>query len=239
MQHLFSNFKSKFTAAFSALVLVLCSVFVFAGCSNELALNDAIGIAKEDFGCKKILWVSGAPARRTLTSDIKYTQDGKMYLKERIFPDQGGYYVFGLDKNGNDVYVAVPRYKSSSYKPAEIDWPFDYTFTQILDFAGRYGYKYVDGIDGRIDEFTDGNDWAMRSCGNENSILGSSQAGRYCESLNGTFCEKLDIAVVFEFQMRADDNRVYSYTIGQIDGKLMVMEIDFENDKTAVYTYNR
>ncbi|MDE5592475.1 MAG: hypothetical protein K2I75_00920 [Clostridiales bacterium] len=218
--------KQKFKTVISALAMMIITLgvmlsLVSCDLNDRITEKDAIRIAREDFGCNNILWLGRVGDDDLLVS---VSADGETTVRKRLSRDRGAYYVFGLDKNGKEVYVVVPIYTESSLKPTVIDWPFDYTFSEILDFAGQHGYKYSDGIEGRVEEYIDeSSSVGLRTYGQEALSIADAELD-YCESLGGAFSELLDIKFVFEFTVQIS-GIWHNCTIGQIDGKLVMMEI--------------
>ncbi|MDE5563401.1 MAG: hypothetical protein K2J01_07665, partial [Clostridiales bacterium] len=157
-----SNIKTIF-AVVIVVVMALCSGLIAFGCGNddnEGWSEYAFRIAKEEFGCEKILWHIGGDYRDEVASVYLYRTHGfkSPVPYESVFDHPGGgSYVVGLDKFGDELFIAIPNKRSTErdpkkYSPRLIQWPFAYSFTEIATFAAEYGYKHVDGIDGLSDE---------------------------------------------------------------------------------------
>ena len=186
-------------------------------------IEDAVRIAHADFGCEKILWVDFAEHQNNVI--------------ENCIPPEGGYYVVGVDKDGNEVYVAVPRYKSVKYKESAFEWKFDYTFYQIARVFGKHGYKYADGIDGMENEY-------IRHYGSTAIVL--TDEDDYVKSILARYgnadelYENLDVKLVFSFYKRAGDG-VRIFRLTQQGGLLVMYETldegngNVKNMGTTVY----
>lgn len=216
--------KSIFTTILSV-IMSACVAFALIGCSHdEYKVEDAANIARDKYGCTKILWVSRAYYRSNVGEN-------------KIFPMQGGYYVVGIDKDGNEVYVAVPKIESKQYKTTAFEWQFDYTFSQISTVFQKYGYKYVDGIDGIEKEYF---------YNHNSTYIGLFDRDDYVKTVLGVFgdadelYEKLDVKLMFEYNYKADDDTVHDVFLAQQDGMLVVYEtLSGDADNFTVTTYDK
>ena len=242
---LFGNIKIKFTivmTVFLVAILGLCTL----GCSDESISGYAIRIAKEEFGCEKILWYNSATYRNELTNVYLYDERYISTIPAEYFePERGGVYVLGVDKFGSELFIAVPNQKSVEkgmrYSPRLIQWPFAYSFREIANFAAEYGYKYADGIEGHEEEYqSDYFKSALTALDNKDDII------YYFKAIFSDAEKKydeLDVKFVLRYTVDYDGNPVLYY-VTQEGGKLKlyenkktdlgdVTEIIYERDKKA------
>lgn len=203
--------------------MAVCIAFVLVGCNNDYSVEDAANIARNKYGCTKILWVSRAKPENNV-------------LQEKL-PMQGGYYVVGIDKNGNEVYVAVPMFESKYYNTATFEWQFDYTFFQIAKVFAKYGYKYTDGIDGIEKEyFYNHSSTYISLLDRDDNIKQNLSSFGDADELY----EKLDVKLVFEYNYKADDETMRYVYLVQEGGVLVVYEtVSGDSDDFTVATYDK
>lgn len=202
-----------------AVLTVFCCLPLL-GCNDNLSVEDAANIARESFGCTKILWMRG-------------TRTG--YMSGNDLPGEYGYYVVGVDESGNEIYVVVPNFKSKRYSAETFDWRFDYTFGQIAEVFTKYGYKYADGIDGRESEyFYTHMSTYIGFNDDEETIKHQLDVFGDAEKLY----EELDVKVMFDFFYRQDGGVERDCFLVQTNGSLMLYEIiagDLVNFNVTVY----
>lgn len=231
-------FKAVTDKFINFIIAVFCCIFpaVFCvGCKDFEMLSKydrAFKIARSDFGCKKILWVDSAVFGNNITGGIKYQPEefgGGGFVTDEVLSQNGGYYVIGDDGDGNNIYVLVPRDKTR--ESAMFEWKFDYSFSEILDFIGQFGYKYADGIDGRENEYladhrlwiNDNDDvimYKLKRFGNENELYA-----------------RLDVKLFFEYRQIIGDGEFYDYYIWQEGGKLKLYQWANSSSEPNVFTY--
>ena len=226
-----------------AVIIALCASFSAIGCAEDE--YHPIRVAKEQFGCERILWLDGAHQCNNI-SGYYLEQGGGKFSRDHVFPQEGGYYVVGEDKSGNEIFVLVPHSdyaNSKRYKAAKYDWPFDYSFGEIAAFAGEHGYKFADGIDGRLDEYygNSGDDLKLNDS-NEfvKTCLYESYRNFRDEAELGDLYERLDVKLAFEYSVAVGEQTSDCYII-QIDGKFQLCERrylgDGKEDELRLYTY--
>lgn len=208
--------KSKITAIL-AVIMAACVAFVLVGCNNDYTVEDAVGIARNKYGCTKILWVSRAKPENNV-------------LEEKL-PMQGGYYVVGIDKNGNEVCVVVPKFESKYYKTATFEWRFDYTFSQIAKVFAKYGYKYANGIDGVEKEYFYNHSSTYISLLDRDDNI-KQRLGSFGDA--DEMYDKLDVKLVFEYNYQSDDEVLHYVYLVQEGGTLVVYET--ANDDSDYFT---
>lgn len=243
------NLKQKFKTVFStlaAIVLAFCFCFAAIGCERaetEHPFNYSLRIAKEQFSCQKVLWYCHCSYRNDAVAIVHYNTQGFRYsyplASESLFEMKyGGALVLGVDKNGWEKFIAVPDQRSKSKKPQEIQWPFIYSFTEILDFASEHGYKYVDGIDNfneeQLDDYYDGAFQAIYRS------LFISKFGTTFEDADKKF-DALAAKLVLHYSIADEENSATSYFIMQECGDLKMYEEVRSGEETVmnVITYER
>ena len=220
IKNTYNVIKSK-SAAILALIMAAFVCFALIGCNKDYTVEDAANIARERFGCTKILWV-GRAVYKNNTDGCDLSMNG-------------GYYVVGLDKDKNEVYVVVPKNKSDKFTATAFEWPFDYTFSQIAKVYEKYGYKYIDGIDGKEAEYF------------------YSHTSKYINLIDTEFnvkikldsfgdkdemYELLDVKLMFEFTYLPEDGVLRFYYLVQENGLLKMYEKtngDLENFTVTIY----
>ena len=210
-----SKAKSKLTAIISVAVAI-CACFALVGCNNKSYLiEDAEAIARERFGCKKILWIAQA---------VYYDN----ILGSKV-PIEGGYYVVGEDKDGNEVCVFVPKNKSDKAAIAAFDWPLAYSFSTIAKLYTEYGYEYAGGIEGHEEEyFYQHYSIYIGLLGSDNTVKTRLKAFGDADELY----EKLDVKIMLDFHRKTDEFGMCYYYLFQEDGLLKMYKVtnnDFEN----------
>ena len=220
IKNTYNVIKSK-SAAILALIMAVCVCFTLLGCNKDYTVEDAANIAREKFGCTKILWVSSVGCERRMS--------------KTLMPTDGGYYVVGLDENGDEVYVAVPKCETDKYKITEFDWQFGYTFSQISTVLSAFGYEYKDGVDGIEDDYFRHSEYgSIRLNSQEDLIKTQLDVFGDAEELY----EKLDVKLMFEFFYKSKDGVRRYYFLMQEGGLLKLYEIingDLENFTVTIY----
>lgn len=203
----FSNLVKKIKIKLSLLLMIMicfvCVALTACGTGNNMKYNDAIAIAKKEFGCEKILWI--------VDSAMLYKGEYEIieYRSNLI------YYVVG-EKDGEEIYITVLS-NIKQEKPFVTTWNLDYSFTQIVEKFNEYGANYV--ADVPDDYYSLGHDKYI-------DLL-------YGIDLNGlasyydvggdddVFYERLDVKVVFEYSWKIGETK-HSCIITQENGELKV-----------------
>lgn len=213
-------------------ILALCTLFLLTGCAEDGSYP--FRVAKEQFGCERILWFGGGQHCNNI-SGYYVEQGGGKFGRDRVFPQEGGYYIVGEDKDGNEVFVLVPHEKyadNKRYKAAKYDWPFDYSFGEIATFAGKYGYEYADGIDGREDEFF-GSPRRLKLYDTDDVVkrrLSELRAFDDADAIYG----RMDVKMFFSFGYEPSEGHRNDYYIMQEDGKLKMYELKDHEDANVI-----
>ncbi|MCH5153868.1 MAG: hypothetical protein J1F71_01515 [Clostridiales bacterium] len=196
-------------------ITAICVCFALIGCNNDNTLDDVTNVARDKFGCTKILWLNLASYDNNVGGcDV---------------PMEGGYYAIGLDKDGNEVYIVVPKCKSDKIKAATFAWPFDYTFSQIAKVYSQYGYKYSDGIEGHEEDYCYSHSGIdIRMLDTEYRVKTQLKSFGDADELY----EKLDIKLMFEFSFKSRELGIGYYYLVQEDGLFKMYEVlnkDYRN----------
>ncbi|MDE6618067.1 MAG: hypothetical protein K2K13_03470 [Clostridiales bacterium] len=224
-------------AAVVVVIIALCFGIIAFGCeSDEVWYVYDLRIAKE-FGCEKILLHTGGKHYGEVSSVYLYDTYGNKSIVpyESAFEIQrGGSYVLGLDKHGRELFIAIPdkestKRDSKKYSPRLIQWPFEYSFTEIASFAAEHGYKYADGID--VGEYEKQIwDFYSGSFGffNHNNINASGNITegftKYFDDAGKKYYE-LDVKFVFRYSVESSETgQADTYYVTQESGKLVLYE---------------
>lgn len=228
------NLKQKFKTLFSALVaivLALCFCFAAIGCGDkETEYEYIVRVIKEEYNVEKILWIDTAVNCNTISGIDYYTPNGYVHSKESLFPNNhSGWYVLGIDNRGYETFVLVPRKQDSKIKPKVYQWPFAYTFTEIVGFAAEYGYKYKDGIGDSLGDFLNDENGALHVLDKKYDKYGieSKDVGTFTELFEDPDkkYDELDVKFVFNFSGGYTDEQWTHYYITQESGKLILYEV--------------
>lgn len=194
--------KSAVTSVLAAVLLCVIGSALTACSPQDIKYDDAIAIAKKDFGCEKILWIdSGA---EILSTGVP---------TENTSPAHYSFYVVG-EKDGKEVYILIPS-PPTVEKPHVSEWKFDYTFTQIVDKLNKCGARYVIQVP---DDYYSAkrSSFAELLTGQKlNGIAGYYEVG--CS--DDEFYERLDVKAAFQYVWIADGN-INSCIITQESGQL-------------------
>lgn len=214
-------YKTIFSSL-AAIMLVFCAVFAFVGCGNDdYTVPDATSIAHKRFGCEKILWVCSV--------------HGNSNVANSDLPNEGGYCIVGLDNDGNEVYLVVPKFENKYYKAALFEWKFNYTFAQIAAVFSKYGYKYADGIDGREKEYIS-NRYSTHISVQDREDGIKQQLAVFGDA--DDLYEKLDVKLILEFFCKSNDGEQSYYFLTQSGGELVVYEMadgNFQSFSVTIY----
>lgn len=226
-----SNIKTIF-AAVIVVVIALCLGLVSFGCGNddEGWREYVIRIAKEEFGCEKILWHIGGICQNEVSSVFVYNTNGyksTMPYESAFEYERKGSYVLGVDKYGRELFIAIPSKESTKrdpkkYSPRLIQWPFEYSFTEIATFAAEHGYKYADGIDGLSEEqLEDYSSYKFIYLNYKDEI--TDDFTKYFDYADKKY-DELDAKFVLFFRVLQNEDRRTTYYITQESGKLVLYE---------------
>lgn len=224
-----------------AVIIALCASFAAIGCAEGDKEYYPIRIAKEQFGCERIWWIGGGIYCNNI-SGYYLEEGGGKFGKDHVFPMEGGYYVVGEDKDGNEIFMLIPfeKHAREGYKAVKYDWPFDYSFKEIAGFAGEHGYKFADGIDGKVDEFYEDNSTRLLIFDTDFHIRYFLKS--YFSKFGDveTVYDSLDVKLLLHFQYENGDENFYNCFIIQQDGKLNLIKLNGRNaEDTCVVTYER
>lgn len=185
--------------------IVACIVGLsFVSCSpKDLKYDDAIRIAKKDFGCEKILWIE---SHATALSAEPWDE-----IKEKIGGAHYEFFVVG-EKDGKEVYILIPSPQGKA--PFVTTWALNYSFKQVVEKFNENGAQYVidvpDDYYSKQFTFID-----FRTGISLNGLAEYYDVG--CD--DEAFCERLDVEAVFEYKWEEDGTR-YSCIVTQENGEL-------------------
>lgn len=187
------------------LLCIVCLMLVSCA-SQDIKYNEAIAIAKQDFGCDKILWIqSGA-----LILETKPGEKIPVYSLRSNY----AYYVVG-EKDGEEMYIVVPSTPDLD-KPYTTTWGLDYSFTQIVEKFNDFGAQYVANVP---DDY-----YSLKHSNYINLIVNTDTIRDFAEYYNvddnyDSFYECLDVKLVFEYRWEVEGNE-YRCMVAQENGEL-------------------
>lgn len=177
------------------LVVISLTACIFPH-EDEISYNQAIAIAKKDFGCDKILWINTNAA--VLSGDPLDT------LYEKLNRNKYEYYVVG-EKDGEEIYIIVPDAPKRN-KPFVTTWAFDYSFSQIVEKFNECGVQYV--ADVPDDYYSENLDSHIKVDGEKDLI--KRRASYYIDDVDvdlEMFYESLDVKALFLYEWDVGENR--------------------------------
>ncbi len=198
-------------AVLSVPILICVVCLMLTSCaSQDIKYNEAIAIAKQDFGCEKVLWIqSGA-----LILETKPGDEIPVYSLRSHY----AFYVVG-EKDGKEIYIVIPSNPNLD-KPYTATWGLDYSFSQIVDKFNENGAQYVADVPGDY--------YSVKHSSYINLIVGSDTIRDFAEYYNvdgnyDSFYECLDIKAVFEYRWEKD-GKEYRCMVTQENGELKSYE---------------
>lgn len=219
------NWYKPFIVRHKFFVLFLCvavGLIIWGICScvsynnNRPIQNyvEAMKFAKKEVGLDKILWVGSS---------------GDGYFLRDV-PLENAVYIIGI-KSGQERFFAVPCMPEKRQPPIELEWEFDYSFSEMISWLGEYGYEHVGGypdtslpsdIKGLIE------------------VYGRKEQLAYIVESFGIgvdeFYAALDIKAVFGFRRIISGEIFYDYYITQEGGRLKLYERFFNEGEISVHT---
>ena len=190
------------------LFLIVCLMLV--ACDPDIKYDEAIAIAKKDFGVEKVLWVAYTPA-------LALSKDGPRVIGAWHYANC----IVG-EKDGEEIFIVIPSPQTEESFIAT--WNLDYTFKQIVEEFNKLGAEYI--IDVPDDYYSKRHDSYIDIVVKENNV--NRLAEFYEVDEPETFYERLDVKVVFTYR-RLDDGIIHDYMVTQIDGKLVSCEQTYSN----------
>ena len=200
--------KHKVVATLLLAPILFCIVclMLISCASQDIKYNEAIAIAKQYFGCEKVLWIqSGA-----LILETKPEEKIPVYSLRSHY----AYYVIG-EKDGKEIYIVIPSSPELD-KPYTATWGLDYTFTQIVEKFNDFGAQYVADVP---DDY-----YSVNRGSYINLIVNSDTIRDFAEYYNvndnyDSFYECLDVKAVFEYRWKVDGNE-HRCMVAQENGEL-------------------
>lgn len=200
--------NKKIAAIILLPVLILLVAFTLIACDNDLNYDEAIAIAKRDFGCEKVLWIDTYSGALNLNPG-----EEKMPVKMR---SHYAYYIVG-EKAGKEVYIMIPS-DPTLEKAYATRWNLDYTFKQIVEKFNEHDANYKIEVP---DDYYNVKRNYIEFIGGEERI---SRLATYYDVENAeTFYERLDVKTVFSYSWQ-DDESLHDCIVFQIDGELLSYE---------------
>lgn len=200
--------KHKIITTLLLTPILLCTVcLMLVSCaSQDIKYNEAIVIAKQDFGCEKILWIqSGA-----LILETKSEEKIPVYSLRSNY----AYYVVG-EKDGKETYIVVPSSPKLD-KPYTAIWGLDYSFTEIVEKINDFDAQYIADVP---DDY-----YSVNRGSYINLIVNRDTIRDFAEYYNvnddyDSFYECLDVKAVFEYRWKVDGNE-HRCMVAQENGEL-------------------
>lgn len=200
--------KHKIITTLLLTPILLCTVcLMLVSCaSQDIKYNEAIAIAKQDFGCEKILWIqSGA-----LILETKPEEEIPVYSLRSHY----AYYIVG-EKEGKEVYIVVPSNPDLD-KPYTATWGLDYSFTQIVEKFNENEAQYV--ADVPDDYYSVNRDSYINLIVNRDTIRDFAEYYNVNDNYD-SFYECLDVKLVFEYRWEVEGNE-HRCMVAQENGEL-------------------
>lgn len=167
--------------------------------SASVKYDEAIRIAKREFGIEKVLWLSG---------DVDYPSELLPLDDDKNVPSHP-ILIIG-EKGGDEIVVAVSHSKGE--ESIIVDWRFDYSFSEMVAALNYFGVNYVadvpDDYYGYADRF---------------NLIGLTYEEKRIKSNYGSaLYERLDIKAVFTYCNKDESGNARKYLITQENGKLNI-----------------
>lgn len=183
-------------------ILVCIGGLMLTACSpQDIKYDEAMSIAKKDFGCEKILWI---------TDSVALTNDPWDTIKDKINRAHYSFYVVG-EKDGKEVYIIIPSPQIED--PFVTTWALDYSFKQVVDKFNENGAQYVADVP---DNYYSRQFSYIKLLEGEDQI---KQLSNYYFDDSDALYKRLDVKAFFEYEWEADGNR-YSCIVTQENGEL-------------------
>ena len=202
--------KAVAAAIFAPILICIVGFMLIACTPQDIKADDAIAIAKKDFGCDKVLWID--------TDALIFDHEpGSELTTQYTLRSHYAYYVVG-EKDGKEIYIIIPS-NPKQEKPYIATWNLDYSFTQIVEKFNEHGARYVADVP---------DDYYSVSV---NSYI-SIHVGQRINGLathyevgidDDAFYESLDVKVVFEYIWEEEGN-IHSCIVIQESGQLKSYE---------------
>lgn len=190
------------------LFFVVCLPFASCTLDKDIKADEAIAIAKNDFGCEKILWIK--------SNALILSQSPEDEPSVNTMRSHYSYYVVA-EKDGNEIYLVIPSTPKLD-KPYITTWCMDYSFKQIVHEFNKLGAQYV--IDVPDDYYSAAGNYINIETV-EDMITGYAKYHEVDDA--ETFYERLDVKAVFNYR-RVDNDYIHDYMLAQIDGELKTYE---------------
>lgn len=194
----------SFISVFLASVLLCVAVPMLTACDPDIKTDEAIAIAKRDFGCEKILWIGDTNALmlcQTPGEDPPFWKIRSNYA----------YYVVG-EKAGREIYLVIPSTPKLD-APYVTTWNLDYTFMQIVEKFNENGANYVADVP---DNYYDYPFDYIEFVSTKDEII---RCANLCGLDAYEFYDRLDIKGIFYYQWM-EGYKMYACIITQESGEL-------------------
>ena len=191
-------------------IFVLLFGFTFIACDRDIKYDDAVRIAKRNFKCDKVLWISSKSA---LILREGFGDGDSVYRMRSHY----AYYVVG-EKEGMEVYIVIPS-DPILEDPYTTTWGLNYTFTEIVERFNEHGAQYVADVPDDYYSQTFDKYISLRA-----GISLKGMASYYdVGGDDDEFFERLDTKAVFEYSWE-EDGYIKSVIVAQENGKLTSYE---------------
>ena len=190
------------------LLCIVCLMLVSCGAGDNMKYNDAIAIAKTDFGCDKILWIDSYALMPSLDSYVLVQQKDESADKMR---SPYAYYVVG-EKAGEEIYIVIPS-AAELEKSVITTWSLDYSFTQIVEKFNENGAQYIADVP---DDYYSRQGSYIKLWNDEERI---NELSKYYFEGSDVLYERLDVKAFFEYKWE-EDGYLHSCIVTQEDGEL-------------------
>lgn len=196
------------------LAAILAPIFICIVCLSlvsctpqDIKYDEAIRIAKKDFGCEKILWIED--------NALILSTGEPTVVKMR---SHYSFYVVG-EKDGEEIYIVIPSTPELD-EPYIATWALDYSFAQIVEKFNEYGAKYVADVpdDFYSTSFNDYIDLVVAE------FMIKILADNYEVGADGdAFYERLDVKAAFYYRWQ-EDGFDHNCIVTQENGELKAYE---------------
>lgn len=201
------------------ILVVLCVggtiaiIVIFSNKPSEAKYDDAIRVAKNDFGFEKILWVE-----HTNHTSLGTTEE----YPDGYTPFRYAYYVVG-EKDGEELCLIVPSYfkEENSFI---LTWSLNYSFTQIVEKFNEQGANYVPDVPNDIYSTSFSNYISITENDHILNSFDNYRLNKLGIDNYDDFYERLDVKAVFEYTWYDDDNARHYCIVTQENGELKSYE---------------